>query len=98
MERNHDETPAMISRKKKSARWLCVACALMLISMIAVALIQTSGGTIAVRDLSWETTSGYQMNGLLFIPSAVSAKKPAPAIVVSHGMFNNREMQDANYV
>ena len=38
------------------------------------------------------------MNGLLFVPAGVSAETPVPAIVVSHGMYNNREMQDANFV
>jgi dienelactone hydrolase len=41
---------------------------------------------------------GIEMSGLLFVPDGVSAENKAPAIVVSHGMFNNREMQDANFV
>jgi dienelactone hydrolase len=38
------------------------------------------------------------MSGLLFVPIGTSPEKPIPGIVVSHGMFNNREMQDLNYV
>ena len=91
-------SPEMSSRKKRAAKWLWIAIGLMLISMIVVSIVQTSGGKVTVRDLTWETTSGYQMNGLLFIPQGASAKQPLPAIVVSHGMYNNREMQDANYV
>jgi len=88
----------MSARRKRAAKWLCIAIGLMLISMIVVSIVQTSGGKVTIRDLTWETTSGYQMNGLLFIPKGASAKNPLPAIVTSHGMYNNREMQDANYV
>jgi len=84
--------------KKKAKLWLCIALALMLISMVVASTIQTSGGKVTVKDLRWETTVGIEMSGLLFVPDGVSAENPAPAIVTSHGMFNNREMQDANFV
>lgn len=88
-----------MERSKKRARvWLCIAIALMLISMAVVSTIQSSGGKVKIKDLRWETTAGVQMSGLLFVPEGVSAENKAPAIIVSHGMFNNREMQDLNYV
>lgn len=70
----------------------------MLVGMIGASLIQTSGGRVEVKDLMWETAPGVAMSGLLFIPDGVSAENPAPAVVVSHGMYNNREMQDLNFV
>ena len=36
--------------------------------------------------------------GLLLVPETATAENPAPAIVVSHGWYNSREMQDLNYV
>ena len=84
--------------KKKASVWLCIAIALMLVSMVFASCIQTSWGKVTVKDLRWETTMGIEMSGLLFVPDGVSAENKAPAIVVSHGMFNNREMQDANFV
>ena len=48
--------------------------------------------------LRWETESGHQMSALLFIPDTATVDNPAPAIVCSHGWYNNREMQDLNYV
>jgi len=88
-----------MERSKKRARvWLCIAIALMLISMAVASTIQSSGGKVKIKDLRWETTAGVQMSGLLFVPEGVSAENKAPAIIVSHGMFNNREMQDLNYV
>lgn len=88
-----------MERSKKRARvWLCIAIALMLVSMAVASTIQSSGGKVKIKDLRWETTAGVQMSGLLFVPEGVSAENKAPAIIVSHGMFNNREMQDLNYV
>ena len=88
----------MEQTKKKAKVWLCIALALMLLSMVVASTVQTSGGKVKVKDLRWETTVGIQMSGLLFVPEGVSAEHPAPAIVTSHGMYNNREMQDANFV
>lgn len=88
----------MEQQKKKAQKWIAIAVVLMLISMIGASLVQTSGGKVTVKDIRFETTSGYRMSGLLFVPEGVSAEAPAPAIVVSHGMFNNREMQDLNFV
>lgn len=88
----------MEKRKKSAKRFVVIAIILMLISMVGASLVQTSGGSVTIKDLRFETTSGYHMSGLLFVPKGVSAENPAPAIVVSHGMYNNREMQDLNYV
>lgn len=84
---------------KKSAKlWLCIGLVLCLVGAIGASLVQTSFGSVKVEDLRFETTSGHRMSGLLFIPEGVSAENPAPAVVVSHGMYNNREMQDLNFV
>lgn len=88
----------METKKKKAKLWLVIAIALMLISMIFTSSIQSSWEKVTVKDLSWETTAGVEMSGLLFVPKGVSVENKAPAIVTSHGMFNNREMQDANFV
>lgn len=84
--------------KKTAKRWLCIALVLMLVGMIGASFVQTNGGKVTVKDLRWENTMGFQQSGLLFVPDGVSAENPAPAVVVSHGMFNNREMQDLNFV
>ncbi|NCB04919.1 MAG: alpha/beta hydrolase, partial [Clostridia bacterium] len=75
---------------KKAKVWLSIAIALMVVSMVFASCIQTSWGKVTVKDLRWESTVGIEMSGLLFIPDGVSAENKAPAIVVSHGMFNNR--------
>ncbi|KIL38885.1 membrane protein [Gordoniibacillus kamchatkensis] len=71
---------------------------LCLISMIGASLVQTAGGKVTIKDLRWETPSGHLMSALLFIPPNATKNSPAPGIVTSHGWYNNREMQDMNYV
>lgn len=88
----------MKSIKKKSAIFLCISIVLMLVSMIGASLVQTSAGSVTVKDLNWETTEGYTMSATLYVPNGVSVKNKAPAIITSHGMFNNKEMQDPNFV
>lgn len=83
---------------RRNSFWLVLSLVLCLISAGGAALVQTSAGSVTVKDLQWETSSGRMLNALLFVPDAASADEPAPAVVASHGWWNNREMQDANYV
>jgi len=89
----------IIGKQKKIAqKWLIIALFFCLISMIGASIIQSGGGQIKVRDVRWMTTTGAQMSGLLLVPGNATAENPVPGIVVSHGMYNNREMQDLNFV
>lgn len=84
--------------KKRAKFWLCVSIALMLISMIAASAIQTGGGKVTIKELYWETDDGIGICANLYIPPNATTATPAPAIVSSHGAYNNKEMQDANCV
>lgn len=88
----------MKRKTRKSAFWLCISLILCLVSAIGASLVQTNLGRVTVKDLQFETASGHEMSALLFIPDNATADNPAPAIVCSHGWYNNREMQDLNYV
>lgn len=83
---------------RNSKRWLCFSLLLCILSMVGAFLIQSGGGQIVVKDLRWETAAGSQMSALLFKPKSATNDNPAPAIITSHGWYNNREMQDLNYV
>lgn len=83
---------------RRNSFWLVFSLVLMLVSAVGASLVQTAGGSVEVKDMQWEAASGREMNALLFKPVAASADDPRPAIVVSHGWWNNREMQTANYV
>src|SRR5699024_4532170 len=41
---------------------------------------------------------GHMMSAFLFVPDGVTEDNPAPGIVTSHGWYNNKEMQDMNFV
>lgn len=84
--------------RKKNLKFLGIALLLSLLSAVGASIVQTSGGRVEIKDLRWETPSGHLMSALLFIPPNATAENPAPGIVTSHGWYNNREMQDLNYV
>ena len=83
---------------KRNSFWLVLGLVFALVSAVGASLVQTAGGTVKVDDIKWETASGRSLNALLFTPSNATSATPAPAIVVSHGWWNNREMQTPNYV
>lgn len=84
--------------KKSAKKWLCIAIALMLVSAISASFVQTDKGNVTIKSLAVETDLGYRMTANLFVPSTATAENPAPAVVSSHGAFNNKEMQDANAI
>ncbi len=88
----------MKQRAKSPKFWMCLALLLCFISALGASIVQTSFGDVTIKDLRFETESGVQMSALLLVPDTASAENPAPAIITSHGWYNNREMQDLNYV
>ncbi|KIL46401.1 dienelactone hydrolase family protein [Jeotgalibacillus campisalis] len=84
--------------KKGVKKFLLISIILCLVSMIGASFVQTSGGDVTIKDLRWETPSGHLMSALLLIPENATEETPAPGLVTSHGWYNNREMQDLNYV
>lgn len=83
---------------KRNSFWLVLSLVMMLVASIGASIVQTGAGSISVKDMRWETSSGQMMSALLFKPDTATVDNKVPAIVVSHGWWNNREMQDANYV
>jgi cephalosporin-C deacetylase-like acetyl esterase len=82
--------------KSKARVWVVIALLLCLISSIGASLIQTDNGQIEYHDMTFVTESGHELDALLLVPKTATAESKAPAIVVSHGWYNNREMQDLN--
>ena len=86
-------------KKQKSASfWVAIALILCLISSLGASMVQTGGGAIKYHDITMVTDSGHELDALLLVPKNATRETPAPAIVTSHGWYNNREMQDLNYV
>ena len=88
----------MEKSKKRAKILLCISIALMLVSMIVVSVIQTDGGKVTIKQMFVETDDGIALSANLYIPSTATPDNQAPAIVTSHGAYNNKEMQDANFV
>ena len=85
--------------KNKSINfWFWLAIIVMVVSVLGASFVQTAGFSVKVKDLRWETPTGKLMSALLFVPETATAENPAPAIITSHGWYNNREMQDMNFV
>ena len=83
---------------KANGFWLVLSLVVMLVSSIGAAIVQSSGGAVTIKNMSWETPSGMTMSALLLKPNGASATDKRPAIVLAHGWWNNKEMQDSNYV
>ena len=84
--------------KNNGRKWLVIALVLCLISSLGAFIFQTSFFHVTYHDLTIDAASGHKLDALLLVPENATAQTPAPAIVVSHGWSNNREMQDLNYV
>ena len=54
--------------------------------------VQTAGG-VSVREVRIAGGGGQRIAGLLYAPRSATARTPAPAVLVSHGYINTREMQ-----
>lgn len=53
--------------------------------------VQTTNG-VTIRDVRF-AGDGLQQSALIYVPPGATAAHPAPAVLVSHGYINTREMQ-----
>ena len=83
---------------KKHKIILCIALIFCLISSIGASAVQTSFGAVQVEDIRIVVGDGQHINAQIFIPDGASADNKLPLIVVSHGSYNNLDMQDLNMI
>ncbi len=76
--------------------WLLIAVGLGLIlgGAFLAHRIQTSGG-VRIEDVRIPGDKGTVISALVYTPPGATAARPAPAVLVSHGYINTREMQSA---
>lgn len=93
---------------------LAAALALILVSSFFASLIQSDGFKVTVTDLRDEayggkvktnagqgeevSIKGTVASGILFVPKSASATNKLPAVVMTHGYLNNRELQLQNAI
>ncbi|MBP3538844.1 MAG: hypothetical protein J6J62_03265, partial [Oscillospiraceae bacterium] len=66
-----------MEKTQKTAKLvLCLSLVLMLLCGIVVNAVQTNGGKVEMRELSFETDSGYVMSAYLLIPENATAETP----------------------
>ena len=87
-----------MKKKLSSKMWVLIAILLCLISSFGASKVQTEGGKIRVETINFETASGHMLSAILCIPANATAETPAPAVICSHGWYNNKQMQDLNYL
>jgi len=73
---------------------LIIGIALMLLGSVLAQAFNTSGYSVKVDRISFETEKGT-LSGLLYMPKGAGADDPRPTIVTTHGYLNSAEMQDA---
>jgi pimeloyl-ACP methyl ester carboxylesterase len=73
-------------------RLALIGLALILAGSLLASRVQTSGG-VQVREAHWRTAEGAAMSGLLYRPGGLDGGRRAPAVLLSHGYINTREMQ-----
>ena len=70
-----------------------LGAALVLIGSLLAHAIETAGG-VTLHDVRFAgDRPGLTLSGLVYQPASATATHPAPAVLVSHGYINTREMQ-----
>ena len=82
----------MLSKLSKPAKWLVILLLIVIVSSFFASTVQNSFFTVKVDKISFETERG-ELSGYLYKPRGVTANKPAPAVILTHGYLNNAEMQ-----
>ncbi len=77
-----------------SRRWglFALGWLLVLAGGLIASLVQTSGG-VKIQDIRFPGQGTTRFSALLYVPATATAQHPAPAVLVSHGFINTREMQ-----
>ncbi len=99
-----------MNNHRKSWIFLAVCLAVIFISSFFASEIQSNWNSVKVTDLrnavnsgSWAkdtsvTVKGSVVSGILFVPQSASAANKLPAVVLTHGYLNNRQLQLQNAI
>jgi pimeloyl-ACP methyl ester carboxylesterase len=72
--------------------FLILGVVLILAGSLLAHAIETSGG-VTLHDVRFAGDRGVTLSGLVYQPASATAAHSAPAVLVSHGYINTREMQ-----
>ena len=94
-------------KHKRSSLVLVIALVVILVSSFFASMLQTAGFTVEVTDLQNEEFTyvggdkqlkATVASGILFKPNAANEENKLPAVVLTHGYLNNRELQLQNAI
>src|SRR5271156_121379 len=74
-------------------RLFALGWALVLAGGLLASMVQTAGGGVQIKDVRYRGAGGETLSALLYVPRSATPAHPAPAVLVSHGYINTREMQ-----
>jgi len=84
--------------KKRVLVMLAVSLGLILLSGIFASMLQSNFYKVEVIDVRENFGDSVQYSALLYKPKAATEDNKLPAVVLSHGYLNNRELQAQNAV
>ncbi|MDL2292866.1 alpha/beta hydrolase [Acholeplasma sp. OttesenSCG-928-E16] len=79
---------------------LVIAGIVVIVASACASLVQNSFFQVKVTNVRFETfeadgtTHKGEMSGLLYMPKGVDKNNPRPAVALTHGYLNNKEMQE----
>ncbi len=89
----------MLKKCLKPVNLLIALLLVIVVSSFAASLVQNSFFSVDVSRVTIETgRENGELSGYLYLPNSVDADNPAPAVVVTHGYLNNKEMQEISAI
>lgn len=85
----------MFKNLLKPLKLLVILLLVIVVSSLSASLVQNSFFSVDVSTVKIDTGhDNAELVGYLYMPKGVDKNNPAPAIVLTHGYLNNKEMQE----
>ncbi len=81
----------MNGQNKKYWRLIIISLILMLGGSLLASWLNTGAGAATVQDIKIQGTDGYVISAYLYTPKSASAQHPAPAVLLFHGLNNQKD-------
>ncbi|MGO9029698.1 MAG: alpha/beta hydrolase family protein [Acidimicrobiales bacterium] len=89
-----ERPPKLPGWAKTSRAALALALVLILAGGLLANTAQTNGGTVRITQVSFPTSTGQMMTGLLYVPSTATVTTPACGVLTIEGYINTVDTMD----
>ncbi|SFC29860.1 alpha/beta fold hydrolase [Clostridium uliginosum] len=90
------------TKHSKKTNWtirlLSISLILVLFSCIGASILQTGGGKVEIQSIKIPTESGKWITANIFKPTSATAGNKVPLVIIEHGLYNSKEMQDSGAI